>query len=257
MKKRIIAIIAVSLIIGFAQLNVEASQRGKPIQSQVEKGTYVEKDIINPDTLKWMPIPASTVDYALYQAINRVSNVVLGSFKMGDRVITLIQDINADGKVDTVAHWFIDLKRLDKEPVAAAFCSAEQFKKLKEIIINGKKESISLGGKNYTISPNKYGMAEIKRLIKRSSNISKHKQGLRIKRTDPDERTLEMLVFSFTFNTQDNTADMAFNVKYYDRGQSRISPIINYCVYCSKSEDPFAIETVKQLREMTKNYFAE
>ena len=257
MKIRIIPVITVFILIGLIQFNIEATQRGRHILSQVEKGTYVEKDILSPDTLKWMPIPAGTIDYALYQSINRISNVVLGNFKIGDRVITLIQDINADGNVDIVAHWYIDLNRMDKEGAPSVFCSAENFKKLKEIIVNGKNDSISLGGRTYKISPNTFGIAELERLLKRSSNVTKYKQGLRVKRVDPDEQSLEMIVYSFSYNIQDNSADLAFDVRYYDRGQSRVSPIINFGVYCSRSEDPFAIETVKKLREIAKDYFTE
>ncbi|MBN2039283.1 MAG: hypothetical protein JW864_04540 [Spirochaetes bacterium] len=257
MNRRLIAILSVFLITVLAQFSVKASQKGRPIQSQIEKGTYVEQDILNPETIKWLPIPAGTVDYALYQAINNVSSVVLANFKVGERVITLIQDNNADGNVDAVTHWFIDSNRIDKETVPTAFCPAEKFKELKEIIINAKNSTVNLGGKNFKVSPNSFGLAEMERLLKRSSNVSKYKQGLRIKRTDPDERSLEMLVFSFSYNIQDSTADLAFKVNYYDRGQTRVSPIINFGVYCSNSKDPFAIETVKKIREVNSKYFAE
>lgn len=254
MKKITIIILSICLLVLFSQHNLESNQRGEPVQTQIEKGSYVPGESVTAANMKLLPIPIGTNDYCFYQSIQKVSNVVIGKFKIGEREILLIQDMDADGKVDLVAHWFIDLDRIDREGEPDKFCPAETFKKLKELIVNGRTEVISFGGQNYTIAPNKAGISEIEKLIKIPSNITKYKEGLRIKKIDTDERSREIMVFSFSQNTADNTTDMAFDIKYYQLGRSRKSPVINLGVYCLKSVDPFALETVKKLREMTAKY---
>lgn len=254
MKLGLKIILNVFIICLLNQYSAQSLEKMGVTISRVEKGTYVPGEIVTPQDMRFLPIPAGTNDYAVFQSIKKISNVIIGKFKTGEREIILIQDNNADGIVDIAAKWSIDLNRIDREGDPERFCSAENFKKLKEIIVNGKSETIPLGGKSYLISPNKEGIPEIEKLLNIPSNISKHKQGLRIKKIDSDELTKEMMVFSFSLNSESNSADMAFDIKYYYMGRSRISPIINLGVYCLQSEDPFVKETVNKLREMSGKY---
>ena len=257
MKGRLTIILYIAVITIFGNFNIHSLERMGVTQSQIEKGHYVPRDLVTIAKLKFLPISAGTADYAFFQSIKKVSNIVIGKFKIGEREILLIQDENADGKVDLVASWSIDQNRIDKNGSPDTYCTPEDFKKLKEAIINGKNETVTLGGKNVTITPNKEGMPVVERLIKTPSNIAKHKQGFRISQIDPDEHTKEMLAYSFSFNDQNNTADMAFDVKYYYSGRTRISPTVNHGVYCLQSQDPFVIETVKKLKEMTGKYLSK
>ncbi len=254
MKNTIITILSAFIIIGIIQLNADSTQKGEPVQNRIEKGNYVPAEIVIPNHLRLLPIPVGMNDYAFYQSIKTVSNVVIGRFKIGEKEIILIQDNNADGQVDIVAHWFVELGTLDREGEPDKYCTAENFKKLKEAIIYGRSEAIMLGGQDITIMPNKEAIPEMEKLLKTPSNVSKYKQGVRIKKIDSDERSKEVMVFSYSINTDDGSADLAFDVKFVQAGTSRISPVINYGVYCRKSQDPFAIETVKKLREMSAKY---
>jgi hypothetical protein len=254
MKVRFNIIVYIFAVIIFCQSGIQSLEKMGNTQSYITSGNYVPGNIVTLTNLKYLPITAGANEYAFYQSIKKISNIVIGKFKTGEREILLIQDDNADGKVNLAAHWAIDLNRVDREGEPEVFCSAENFKKLKEAIINGKNETILLGGKNYTISPNKDAMSDIEKLLTVPSNITKYKQGLRIKKIDPDELTKEIRVFSFSLNSENNTADMAFDIKYYYSGRERVSPIINQGVYCLQSEDPFVIETVKKLREMSAKY---
>ncbi|MBN2401946.1 MAG: hypothetical protein JXN64_06070 [Spirochaetes bacterium] len=249
--KIIIYVFALSFL---SQFDVQSLEKMGVTISRVERGTYVPGEIVTPQDMRFLPIPAGTNDYAVFQSIKKTSNIIIGKFKTGEREIILIQDNNADGIVDIAAKWSIDLNRIDREGQPDKFCTSENFKKLKEIIVNGRQETIPLGGKNYMISPNKEGIPEIEKLLNVPSNISRHKQGLRIKKIDLDELTKEMMVFSFSVNSENGSADMAFDVKYYYMGRSRISPIINLGVYCLQSEDPFVKETVNTLSQMTSKY---
>ncbi|MFH0977293.1 MAG: hypothetical protein V1874_16050 [Spirochaetota bacterium] len=245
-------ILMFTLLIGiFIQPTLNSLEKIGVTKSVVAKGQYIPGTVVTAQNLNLLPIPVGNTDYAFYQSIQKTSNIVLGKFKSGEREILLLQDNNNDGKLDIAAHWMIELNRIDREGEPEKFCTAEDFKKLKEAIINGKSETVSLGGKNYTILPNKEGIPEIEKLVKIPSNINKFKNGMRIKKVDVDDFSSELMAFSFTINTDDGTADMAFELKYYITGKTRMSPIINQGVYCLRSEDPFAIETVKKLREIT------
>ncbi len=254
MKFRSNIIMYIFFIILFCYTGLHSLEKMGTIQSLTASGKYVPGDIVTVTTMKFLPIPAGTNDYILFQSIKKTSSIVIGRFKTGEREIMLIQDDNADGKVNLVAHWLIDLNRIDREGEPEVYCSTENFKKLKDAIINGKDETVILGGKNITISTNKEGIPDIEKLIAVPSNISKYKQGLRIKKIDPDELSREMRVYSFSLNIENNTADMAFEIKYYYSGKERISPIINLGVYCLQSEDPYVIDTVKKLREIAGKY---
>jgi hypothetical protein len=245
---------AIAIMLFATQFNVMASQRGEPIQTLVAKGTYIPGEVVTSQNLRLLPVPVGNTDYAFYQSIQKISNVIIGKFKQGDRELILLQDNNNDGKLEVAAHWNIESNKIEREGDPEKYCSPEDFKKLKEAIINGKNETVSLGGKSVTISPNKEALPEIERLARTPSNITKYKQGLRIRKSDPDELSNDVIIFSYSINPDDGTADLAFDVKYFQVGKSRISPIINMNVYCLRSEDPFAIETVKKLREITAKY---
>ncbi len=244
MKIKIFLSLIIMIVLAQFQFNIEASVKGKPIQSNVAKGIYVQKDILTVPKIKQLPVPSTNDNYAFYQAIDKVSNIVIGTFNSGERVITLIQDKNADGKVDTVAHYFIDLNRINLEPKPNEFCNAEKFKKYKEDIVKGNTKDIS---------PNPEGTLYLTELLKTPSNITRNKHGFKVSRTDTDQLSKERVVYFFSYRTTTG-ADISFEVKYYNRGSARVSPIINIAVYCSKSKDPFAIETARKYMKEIKKY---
>lgn len=254
MKKKINILLSIIMTITFARLNLESSSRGKPIISGIKSGSYLVGNIITIKELRGLPIPKTKTDYAFYQAINNVSNVVIGKFSAGDRVITLITDTGTydekqrktddkpDGKVDLVVHWYVDLKKIAKEPNPDKYCSVEKFAKMKEEILSGESD---------TIYPNKEGLTYLRELLKKPSNIQRVQYGYRVSMADTDEPTKERVIYFYSHSDVDG-ASMAFEVKYNYVGLARLSPIINYTVYCKRSRDPFAIEQVKKLVKETK-----
>lgn len=245
-KLNLIFVIIVSISFFLTIIISSTSAKSKPIQSDIERGKYIPQSIVKIKTLRNLPIPSSNTDYAFYQSIRNISNIVIGKFKSGERVITLIQDKNSDGKVDIVVHLFIDLNRINRESNPSKYCSAEKFAKYKEDIINGRIEEIT---------PNPEGISYMKSLLNYPSNIKKARHGFRISRTDIDEPTQERVSYFFSFK-EISGADIVFDIKYYYRGTARISPAINYGVYCKESKDPFAIElTKKTLKEIMQFYY--
>ncbi len=245
MKAGIKILLIITMFFALTHIYIEVSGQGRAIQSSIKSGHYVPGDVITARKLRDLPVPASNKNYALYQSIDKISNVVIGSFTADERKITLIQDKNADGKVDIVAHLDVDSKKIHFQGKPYEYCSAEKFRKYKEDIINGNTKDIS---------PNSEGISYLKELIKDSGNIKKAKFGFKVTRTDTDEPSRERVSYFFSFRELSG-ADIAFIVNYYYISSGRISPIINHAVYCSNSKDPFAIEIAKRcIKKIGKNY---
>lgn len=234
------------IMVFISEIDVVSRTKGRPIQSNIEHGTFVPGDFVTPRKLESMPVPNSNENYAIYQAIGKKSNIVIGNFRSKERTITLITDSNVDGKVDIVAHWLVDLNRIDIEPKPNEYCNQEKYAKMKEEILNGKSD---------TISPNPEGLLYARQLMKTPSNITKVRHGFRISMKDTDEPTMVRVSYFFSHHPVDG-ADIAFHIKYYNLGTGRVSPIINHTVYCKKSYDPFVIETAKKLIKETAKYYS-
>jgi hypothetical protein len=232
-----------------------SSQNKIDIVTEIESGTYVQDDLVTVEKLRLLPVPKSKNNYAFFQSIDNKSNIIIGNFNANESMILLIQDSNADGKVDIVASWYPGTKKQVIESDPGEFCTIDKFKILKEVIFNGKTEKIILGRKDLIIKPNPQGISRYEQIINGESNIVKYKQGLRVTLIDPDDRTKEMEVYSYSQNDSDKSADVTFKIIYSYKGNNRVNPIINFSIYCSKSHDPFVIETVKQLREISKKYY--
>ena len=63
---------------------------------------------------------------------------------------------------------------------------------------------------------------------------------------DPDNRFLERIRYSFSDNGV-HGVDLVFHVKYRNVGSSKVSPIINFSVYCKATKDKFVSDIVKDL----------
>lgn len=224
-----VAIIALS-VYGYA-----ASAK-KPLQSNIERGMYIHQELVTKDKIPGLPIPLTNEDYVILQSIGKVTNIVIGKFKTGDRTITLITDSNADGTVDSAYTWYVDDNKLDTDPKPETTYSVAQFAQMKEEIVNGKSARLS---------PNSEGIPYMRMLLKKPSNITKMRNGFRVSGTDPDIN-LERVSFFFSDNNV-NGADLAFEVKYINVGQIRMLPIITIGVYCKDSFDPFVSATAKKL----------
>lgn len=238
---------AVFLVLCFLVVGVGDKARAarRPLQSSVNSGIYIPNELITVSLLRKMPIPLANEDYALYQSIGRVSNIVIGRFKTGQREIILITDKNADGNVDFSCRWRVDDDRLDIDPQPSGLYDAVRFAKMKEDIVFGRGASLA---------PNPEGIPYMRVLMKQSSSIVKLKNGFRIYGLDPDDSTLERVSYYLADNGNKGF-DMAFEVKYINMGLVRISPIINVAAYCKESFDPFLNELIKKLMsEVAEHY---
>ncbi|HPO45931.1 MAG TPA: hypothetical protein PK875_09050 [Spirochaetota bacterium] len=245
--KNNLTVLAMALAISSgAFVDVGAQGVRKPLQHNIVSGKYIHNDLVTISSIKHLPIPATNEDYAIFQSIGRVSNVIVGRFKTGTRQIVLITDRDADGKVDFACVWNVDSGSVDITPKPDTVYADAQFRQMKEDIVNGKSG---------LVSPNPEGAGYLQVLTEKPSNIVKMRNGFRVSGFDPDVAGLERVNYFFSDNGV-HGADLAFEVKYNNMGQVRVSPIITVWVYCKNSYDPFVLETVKKLNaETASRYF--
>ncbi len=224
---------------------VSAWSRGtrSPVQSNVKQGQYIPKIPVKISDLRNLPVPATNENYALLQAIDRETNIVIGNFNSGAREIVLIKDKNSDGKVDTVVRYFVDRKIYRYSPNPGKDYPGEKFKKLKEEILNGTQGELS---------PNKEGIPYIKVLEQDADRIRRWKNGYRVFMLDPDDERFPRI--SFFFSTSNRGADLVFEVKYRNQGVARVSPVINFGVYCNGSRDKYIISVTGKLIAEAKKF---
>ncbi len=211
-------------------------------QANVLRGYYIPKIQITPGDLKKMPVPATNEDYAFYQSIASTSSVVIGRFSAGERVITLVQDANADGTVDTYVDYYVESAKFSYSSSPAKKVTPERFKEMKVQIITGD---------NSSLSPNREGATYMLGLKSDMKRIRPWRNGIRIYQLNPDDTNDVMLDFYAAKDMYG--ADMVFEVKYRLSGTVRIMPVITHSVYCRNSKDPVALEyATKMISETGK-----
>jgi len=242
---------AVSIaLIGIAASGLlHATYKRKPVQSQVEKGVYVPADLVTRLKLKDMPVPSSGQDYALYQSIGAVTNIVIGEFRSGLNRLTLASDTNSDGEVDILAYWYVDSKKYREVPRPAEVISKDRFLEMKKGIFAGAASDIH---------PNPEGVPFLKRLVlereTKTMRIAKSRNGYVITLQDPDDPGRNRILYSFSDNGI-NGVDLNFDVIYRNVGENSIAPVIRQSVFASGSRDPFAKQIVDELgKHLVDNY---
>ena len=213
--------------------------------SNVAKGTYIPNDPVGTHNLQTLIIPSSNNDYAFFQSIGTRSSIVIGNFKADKKFITLIQDENSDGKVDLVVHWYPETKVYMKEKEPDKYCTADQFKKMKEEIIKGKYNSDN---------PFSDSLVLLDDILKDSSNISRSNNGYRVVFMTSDKPIQERAII-YLSNNGIKGNDLIFEHNFYAVGPNKIKPIIKWIIYCKDSKDPYLGELVKELyAKVSKNF---
>jgi hypothetical protein len=241
--------VSVALICIAASGLLHATYKRKPVQSQVASGVYVPADVITRLKLKDMPIPSSGQDYALYQSIGAVTNVVIAEFRSGLNRLTLASDTNSDGEVDILVYWYADSRKFRDVSRPGEVISKERFLEMKKAIV---------AGVNSDIHPNPEGVPFLKRLVlereTKTMRIAKSRNGYVITLQDPDDQGRNRILFSFS-NNGINGVDLNFDVIYRNVGENSMAPVIRQCVFASGSRDPFAKQIVEELgKHLMDNY---
>ncbi len=240
MKYKIFSLICAVAFFCAVSPQLTAVDMNIPIQKSVAKGQYIPDIDVTIKDLRSLPVPLANENYAILQSIDTVTNIIIGNFASGEREIILIKDKNGDGEVDLVAHWFVDGEKFKFDASPSTSYSSAAFAKMKEDIISGTRG---------TVFPNPDGVEVIRMLYQNSDNVQKWRTGYLVTRHDPDNPAREISRYSYSLSA--DGADLAFEIFYYPRGTNRVSPVINQSVYCKKSKDKVALETVKKLIEET------
>jgi hypothetical protein len=226
----------------FSQQHIFA--KGKNLQTKVKKGIYIPRDQIKISTLSSLPIPASGEDYYLIQSIGKVTTVIIGEFKTGKNRITMIQDKNADGKVDLMAYYYHASNKFRKQPKPEKIYPSEKFKKLKIDVMNGVKG-------------NSEGVPFLKSVVKDVTpytKIFRVRHGYKLVVFDADNTKRDRISFLYS-NNGVHGFDLAFQVKYYNVRETLVKPVIEYAVYCRNSYDPAVAEVAKDIIAFTSEYY--
>jgi hypothetical protein len=213
-------------------------------QSNIESGYYLPSQPLTVKYLRHMPIPSANEDYALLQALDDRTTVVLGMFSTGDRRLVLIQDNNADEVVDRMTIWYVDKDRWEHKPRPAKEYPKEKFRELKKSILEGTHNNLGKGV---------VGIDRILELSKNPQNVRRWRTGYEIHSMDPDQKGKIRLNFFISDNTP-RGADMVFVVNYVYMGQVRMVPVVSKWVYCKKSKDPFIMEKVREIVKTIRGY---
>jgi hypothetical protein len=205
------------------------------IKNVIKSGTYIPGDIVSIESLRLLPVPSTNSNYSIFQSIGNISNIILGEFDSVPQKITLIQDNNADGKVDVVAHWLVADKIIKKENAPEKFCSAEKFKEYKESIIRGNSSIEKVDTLNL-----------FNHLLKDKTNIHRQNNGFRVVLKDIENRERERILYYYSDNGL-NGYDLVLEIKYFKINRSNVNPLISHYVYCKRSRDNFVKNFVESL----------
>lgn len=241
--------IVISIGLFLIATTLSAVNKKKPLETKVKSGVYIQSDRVTVKKLRDLPIPASSEDYAFLQSFDTVTNVVIGNFSQAESIITLVTDENGDEVVDYIIHYNHDMKKFTKEANPSSIYSKEAFIQLKKNIING-----SQGG---GVIPNNEGAVFLKRLVSSkmdTMDLMKTRQGYTVKITDADDKSLTRLRYMFSDNGI-HGVDLVFHVAYTNVYETRVQPVIQYCVYCQNSMDPTVKETVSELLALTSEVY--
>jgi hypothetical protein len=244
--------IALLLFLSLFIFPLMAERVNTRILTSVKEGKYEESDLLIIGRIPYLPIPSTKEDYAILQAIGKVTNVVIGRFKSGEREIVFLSDENNDGTVDRGVIYYPDTKKLAKITQPAKDYPAEQFKRMKLDIISGVSEDLT---------PNAEGSVYLKKLLESKSPLLRKvhfKNGFRSFINDPDDPKLHRVIFYYSNNQKaDGGVDLAFEVIYRNVGSQMIAPVVKYSVYAKGSTDPVIAEVVSDLSAVTAKFFGE
>lgn len=239
-------VLAFSLLGVFLQMS--ATTRAKAIQTKIKSGVYIPQDLISKRRMMNLPIPESNENYAFLQSFLETTNIIIGNFAEGEKVITWIQDANADGKVEQVIYYYPELGKFKEAPNPQELYSEEKFKDLKIAILNGKQGEIN---------PNREGIPPLKNLIEKNSDkieVQKNKNGYVVRIPDVDDVTRTRITFMYS-NNRVKGYDLVFEVEYHNVRETLVAPVIKHCVYCKNSVDPVIKEYAQDLLDHTAKYY--
>lgn len=204
---------------------------------------FLQTKDISREKLKIYPVPDDYRNYFFLQSIGNETVIVIGDFtgsKKTDsqKTITMIIDKNSDGTIDEVLEYYPDdhLFKQRIKPSTPLFQGS--MNDMKKKIVEGTvfREYYAYKMKSLDI---------LKRKIEDGSDIRKDGEGYRVTYFDPDAPST--IMSSFFFMKKVGRYHLVFQTRYYKLFKGKITPPLEYSVYCRDSSDPYIAEVVDEL----------
>lgn len=204
------------------------------------KHDYLIKQPLTDTRLKFMPVPSDYRNYFILQSIDDTTNVIIGDFVGTEKLISMVMDLNSDGKPDRVFEYFPDIKKFTT-PAKPTTSFYKDFTDIKRQIIEG-----TIFKNTYSYKMNSIDLLKLR--LEKGRDIFKTEYGYTVKIYDPDKPTT--IQSEFFFAKQHGRYDLIFTTYYYKIFNTKIAPVVFFSVYCKSSKDPMIAEIVEALLKM-------
>ena len=211
------------------------------LSGQYQASSFIQEKL-TVNRLKFMPVPDDFRNYFIFQSIGDSSTLIIGDFTGTEKVVSLIRDDNKDNKPDEVIEYFPEPRKITR-PLKPSTSFYKSFEDMKKQIINGE-----IFRMNYSYKMNSLGLLVKK--LEAGRDIYRHEHGYSVKVYDPDAGTT--IMSEYFFGKKDGRYDLIFSTKYYKLYKTKISPAVDYSVYCRNSNDPIVAETVERLLSIVR-----
>ncbi|MBN1501453.1 MAG: hypothetical protein JW982_14930 [Spirochaetes bacterium] len=201
------------------------------------RGGDLVMEPLSAKTMEYLPVTRDFRNYFILQSIDDVTNIIIGDFVGADILITVISDLESDGKADKFYEWYpqVKKKKIQTKPTTPLY---EGDEKTKEKIISGE---IFRTNYSYKMS----SLDSLKYMLKKGTDIVKYEHGYAVRIFDPEKPTERMS--EFFFGRKNGRYDLQFKTNYYKLYNTVIKPPIPFSVYCVNSKDKAVKDTVEEL----------
>ncbi len=211
------------------------------ISGQYQTSSFL-KEKLTSNRVRLMPVPDDFRNYFILQSIGDTSTLVIGDFTGTEKVISMIRDNDNDNKPDEILEYFPEPKKITR-PVKPSTGFYKSFEEMKQQIISGEIYRM-----NYSYKMNSLGLLVKK--LEAGRDIYRHEHGYSVKVYDPDAATT--IMSEYFFGKKDGRYDLIFSTSYYKLYRTKISPAVEYSVYCRNSNDPLVAKTVERLLRIVR-----
>lgn len=206
----------------------------------------LQNDEITRERLRLYPVTEDFRSYFFLQSIGDSTSIVLSDFTGSEPVITLVQDNQSDNVIDQVVDYFTQSKAF-RVPLGNKSKNQHfnpDIQKMKQDIIEGK-----IFRNNYSYKMKGLDFLYFSLKHSEGSNVVKSEDGYTVTYLDPDTKAP---MAQFYFAKKLGRYDLVFKTNFYTLFNARITPPLEYSVYCRGSKDPVVAATVEELLKVVR-----
>lgn len=196
---------------------------------------------VDPDRLKFFPVPEDNKNYFFLQSIDNVTKIIIGDFTEPEKRIILITLANDYKTIQSVIEYnpvTEELRSIKSSPSKFFTTDTEG---LKRAIIEG-----TIFKNNYTDPMRSLDVLKAVLNRKEKYSIIADTYGYNVKFADIDDRRKHSAIFSY--GKTEKGYYLLFKTEFYREGFASLrQPILPYSVYCKNTNDPIIKEIVEDL----------